>query len=68
MGILNEILSGNPETLFNEMYKSNPTFRKFVDENKNKTAQEIMRENHIDPNALQQCLKGESYGKQFKFK
>lgn len=65
MGLLQDLLSGNPDVLFREMYRSNPQFKKFVDENKNKTAQEIMRDNHIDPDAFQQCLKGEQNGKQF---
>ncbi len=56
MGLLNDLFSGNPDVLFNEMYKNNPKFRDFVDKNKNKSAQEIMQENHIDPDSFNKML------------
>lgn len=56
MGLLGKLLSGNPDILFKDMYEHNPEFRKFVDDNKDKTAQEIMRDNHIDPDSLRHIL------------
>lgn len=34
---------GNPEVAFQQMYQSNPQFKKFVDENKDSTPQEIAK-------------------------
>lgn len=41
MTILNSM--GNPEIVFENMYKTNPNFKKFIDENKNNTPEQIAK-------------------------
>ena len=41
--MLSDILKGNPEGLFKKMYENNPEFKKFVDENKDLSAEEIAK-------------------------
>ena len=45
--LANSIKRNGPEAIFNEMYQSNPQFKKFIDDNKGKTPEQIARENNI---------------------
>lgn len=42
----------NPTEVYNEMYQSDPEFRKFVEDNKGKTADQIAKEHGIDLSLL----------------
>lgn len=44
--------SKSPEQVFMGLMQSNPQFRKFIDENKGKTPDQIAREYGIDLNAI----------------
>lgn len=46
----------NPDALFNNMMQSNPQFKDFVEQNKNKTPEEIIRSYGANP-ALLNLLK-----------
>ena len=45
--LINMIKSGNPDVLFNQMMQSNPRFAQFVNANKDKTPEQIAKENGI---------------------
>lgn len=47
INLANEIKAKGPEALFNEMYQYNPEFKKFIDNNKGKTPEQIALENNI---------------------
>lgn len=51
-----KMLNGNPETLYNDMLRNNPQFKNFVEQNKNKTPQQIAEENGIDYNQVLQLM------------
>jgi len=55
--LFNLLRSGNPQAVFDTMMKNNEQFRKFVEENKGKTPEEIAKEHNIDYNTLQQLFK-----------
>lgn len=42
----------NPDELFNKLMQSNPQFRQFYEENKNKSPEQIAKENGINLNNL----------------
>ena len=44
--------NGNPEQIAMHMMQQNPQFRKFVNENKGKTPEQIARENGLDWKAI----------------
>lgn len=45
--IINTIMQGNPETIANQMYQTNPQFKKFVDENKNLPLEQLAQKFNI---------------------
>ena len=47
----------NPNEVYEEMMNSNPDFRKFVEENKNKSIQQIASDYNVDPNLLKQFIR-----------
>lgn len=47
----------NPKEVYEEMMNSNPDFRKFVEENKNKSIQQIASDYNVDPNLLKQFIR-----------
>lgn len=47
MQLANEIKRNGPEAIFNQMYQSNPEFRKFVETNKGKSMEQIATEHNI---------------------
>lgn len=50
---INNMLNGkNPDELFNKLMQSNPQFRQFYEENKNKSPEQIAKENGINLNNL----------------
>ena len=51
-GVMQMLKSGNPEQIAQQMMQSNPQFRKFVEANKDKTPEQVARENGIDLNAF----------------
>ena len=56
MNILSLLKSRNPNEIFNQLLQNNPQFRKFVDENKNKSIEQIAKEHNIDMNLLKQFM------------
>lgn len=53
INMLKTILSGqDPDVLFNQMVNNNPQFKRFVEENKGKTPEQIAREHGINPELL----------------
>ena len=38
----------NPNKVYDEMLKNNPDFRKFVEDNKHKTTEELISEHNLD--------------------
>lgn len=53
INVLKTILSGqDPDVLFNQMVNNNPQFKRFVEENKDKTPEQIAREHGINPELL----------------
>ena len=50
------LLSGNPNQLLMNMLQTNPQFRQFYEANKNKTPEQIAKENGIDFNAVRNAL------------
>ena len=46
---INNMLNGkNPDELFTQLTQNNPQFRQFYEANKNKTPEQIAKENGID--------------------
>lgn len=46
---INNMLNGkNPDELFTQLMQNNPQFRQFYEANKNKTPEQIAKENGID--------------------
>ena len=50
--IKNMIAGKDPDEFFNELLRDDPKFRKFYEENKGKTPEQIARESGIDINLL----------------
>lgn len=46
--LLNLLKSRNPQQLFNELMNTNPTFSKFVTENRNKSMEQIVADYNLD--------------------
>lgn len=42
----------NPDEFYNQLMQDNPQFKKFVEDNKGKSPEQIARENGIDFNLL----------------
>lgn len=55
--LVNALKNGNPSYMYEVMMKNNPQFRSFVEENKDKTVDEIARNYGIDLNVINQLLR-----------
>lgn len=56
MSLMNMMKSGNPNAIYNQMMQTNPQFRQFIEDNKDKTPEQIAQENGIDMNLLRQFM------------
>lgn len=52
MNILQLLSSRDPNMVYQEMMRTNPQFKEFVEKNKGKSVEEIAKENGIDPSVL----------------
>lgn len=52
MTLLLAAKNGNIDKLYDQMIKTNPKFKKFVDENKDKSTDELAKQYGIDPSLL----------------
>lgn len=50
--IMNILGAKNPDELFNNMINTNPQFKRFVEENKGRTPEEIAKAYGLDPSIL----------------
>lgn len=41
------LIQGNPEAIYNQLYQNNPKFKQFIDENKDKSLEQIALEYNI---------------------
>lgn len=57
MQIINQIKNGNVNEIYNRMINTNPNFKSFVDNNKDKSIEQIAKENNIDYNMLKQLIR-----------
>lgn len=57
MKIINQIKNGNVNEIYNRMINTNPNFKSFVDNNKDKSIEQIAKENNIDYNMLKQLIR-----------
>lgn len=46
----------NPDVVFNQMLQSNPQFAQFVNENKDKSPEQIAKENGLDINMIKTLI------------
>lgn len=56
LNLMSMLRSGNPDAIFNQMMQTNPRFRQFVEENQNKSVEQIAHENGIDMNTINQLI------------
>lgn len=47
-----QLVKGNPQGVFNQLMQTNPQFREFYEQNKNKTAEQLLREYNVNPQLL----------------
>lgn len=47
----------NPQKAYEEMIKTNPQFKKFVEDNQGKSVEQIAKENGIDPKLISSFIK-----------
>ncbi len=57
MDIKRALNGQTPEIIYNQLMRSNPQFRDFIEANKNKSPEQIAREYGVDFNDLQQLLR-----------
>lgn len=55
-GVMQMLKSGNPEQIAQQMMKSNPRFKQFVEQNKGKSPEQVARENGIDLSQLKNMM------------
>lgn len=55
---LRQLANGNPQGLYDQMMKSNPQFKQFVNSNQGKSPEQIAKENGIDLGMLKQLING----------
>lgn len=48
MQIMNQLKSGNPEQIFQNMMQNNQQFQRFMEQNRGKTPEQVARENGVD--------------------
>lgn len=46
--IMNQLKSGNPEQIFQNMMQNNQQFQRFMEQNRGKTPEQVARENGVD--------------------
>jgi len=56
LDLLRMMKLGNPQTIYDRLLQTNPQFKKFVEDNKDKTPEQIAQENGVDINMLQQLI------------
>jgi len=56
LDILRMMRLGKPQDIYNRLLQTNPQFKKFVEDNKDKTPEQIAQENGVDINMLQQLM------------
>lgn len=56
MGLVNAV-KGNPQGMFNNMMQTNPQFRKFVNDTRGKSVDQIAQEYGVDVSLLNNLLK-----------
>lgn len=52
MQMYKDLKNGNADAVFQQMINTNPQFKKFVEDNKGKSADQICKENGIDASIL----------------
>ena len=57
MQIIKQLRNGNPEQIAHQMMNNNPNFRKFVDDNKGKTPEQVAKEHGIDLSQIMGMIK-----------
>ena len=55
-GVMQMLKSGNPEQIAQQMMKSNPRFKQFMEQNKGKSPEQVARENGIDLSQLKNMM------------
>lgn len=53
----NMLSTKTPNELFNELMQNNPKFKQFYEDNKDKTVEQVAKENNIDLNMVRAFLK-----------
>jgi len=56
MGLVNAV-KGNPQGMFNNMMQTNPQFRKFINDTRGKSVDQIAQEYGVDMSLLNNLLK-----------
>lgn len=54
--ITNIMKNTSPESIYNEMIKSNPQFKSFVEKNKGKSVEQIAKEYNVDLEQIKSFL------------
>lgn len=54
--MLQKLIQSNPQAMFESLMKTNPQFKKFVEDNQGKTPEQIAKENRIDWALLKRYL------------
>lgn len=57
MQIIKQLRNGNPEQIAHQMMNNNPNFRKFVNDNKGKTPEQVAKEHGIDLSQIMGMIK-----------
>ena len=55
-GVMQMLKSGNPEQIAQQMMRSNPRFKQFMEQNKGKSPEQVARENGIDLSQLKNMM------------
>ena len=53
---IRDLMSGNPQAVFDNLMRSNPRFAEFVRQNQGKTPEQIAAENNIDMDQIRSLL------------
>lgn len=56
MQVMKMLRSGNPEQIAQQMMQNNPQFRRFVEQNKGKTPEQVAREYGVDINQIKSMM------------
>ena len=55
--LVQSLKNGNPQTIFNQMVQNNPQFAQFVEQNKNKSVEQIAKDYNVDLSEVKQLLR-----------